>query len=196
MTLSTSQLICHNRGGESKAHRYWTNHYADSWFNRDVEWRVIGLYLAKNDSHGCSVVPNGARASRENEVLCGELASAICLIRERLEYQFPNHATFPVSCPIKAYSAVKLTGVTLQVMVFSITGNQARVVQFYLDEGSGDLIVRPSKYVDILTDPEALPLMASWMMCSACGDTRHPNTIKTADPKSVEIRSTQKAVGV
>lgn len=90
--FQTAKLIDRNRGGESKAHRYPNHRFWDG----GAEWRVIGVYLAKEDSHACCVVPNGAYPSEEYELLSGELASAVNLMMERLRYQYHQHASFPV----------------------------------------------------------------------------------------------------
>lgn len=75
-------------------------------------------------------------------------------------------------------------------MVFSFSGDKARIVQVQFDEASGDLIARPSKYLHFVTDDEAIPRMLGWMMSSACGSTRFTDT------KVMNLRSPQRVVQV
>lgn len=129
------------------------------------------------------MVPNAAYPSEEYQPLSGELASAVNLMMERLSYQYLEHAIFPVSYHITMSTAMKADEFDpLQVMVFSFSGDKARVVQVHFDEASGDLIVRPSKYLHFPTDDEALPRFIGWMMSSACGNTRFTDT------KPMELR--------
>lgn len=116
----------------------------------------------------------------DDTLLQGELFCAASLMAGRIYWEYNQeegisaNRVFPVSCcAVSCNFGLRLIQLDIQVIVYSLTGYEARIVQAYYDTTKKLFIVRKTKHFPVRNRVnEGAYQMMRWILHEPCGDTK------------------------
>lgn len=157
-------------------------------FRNEIDWTPdwYGLYVVDAQDpaipHSTGLVAQ-SWAMRDDQLSFSELYAVAYLTRGRVESQgYFHHRIIPASLPVCFLLSPIADDEISQATVISIAERDARIVQGYVDDESGEDVIKIRKSKILALDEwdvEKFKVLLSWVMGKPVGDT----TYKDHSPK-------------